>query len=184
MTVSTYRYHLPSLPDWRDSWSIVFVDSTGTVAVCSDYGDWCYRWSVQHCGHSDFREFLLQADWHYVATKFGSGRREELKVYDGEETRKRIQSYILKTRRELGLSKSQARHEWALANSSVEDDGEVGFHHWIAETRIEEAFEFGVYRMSRGLEHWAKISFPRLQDAIRAELKSERGVIEETPGSP
>ncbi len=180
MTVTTYRYHLPPLPKFHDSWSIVFVDSTGCVAVCSDHGDWCYRWNVQHCGHSDFREFLLGADWHYIANKLGGGRREELRVYDGEETRKRIQRYICETRRERDLSKAQARHEWELADSSVEDDGEVGFNRWLEDTRLEEAYEFAAYRMSRGLEHWAKISLPRLQDAIRAELENERGAAKET----
>jgi len=172
--VTTWRYHLPSLPDWKDTWSIVFVDSTGCVAICSDHGSWCYRWDVKHSGHDDFREFLLRADGDYVARKLGQGRKEELEVYDGERTLKNIRWHILQDRRHGDLTKEQARKEWELAGSEVEDNGIVGFHEWYQRTSYADAYEFARYRMSYGLQHWTKVSFLRLKEAIRAELAGER----------
>jgi hypothetical protein len=174
--ITTWRYCLPALPGGGDSWSIIFLDSTGCVAVCSDYGDWCYRWQTRYCGHDDFRQFLAHADSGYVAHKLGCGRREELQVYDGEATRKHIQRYICERRREGGLSKEEARHEWALAGSDLEDNGQVGFHEWYLQTEIGDAYEFAVYRMSHGLHHWMTVSFRRLQGILRAQLAAERGL--------
>lgn len=174
MSVTTWRYVLPSLPKGEDSWSIVFVDSTGCVAVLSDYGDWCYRWVTKHCGFDDFRKFLVQADWGYVAMKLGLGREDALRVYDGEATRKNIRRRIREARRDGSLSKKQARDEWELAGSDIEDNGLVGFHEWYQHTKFSDAYECAVYRMSHGLHHWVTVSFPRLKEVLRAELAAEK----------
>ena len=166
--VTTWRYELPSIPH-GDSWSIVFIDSTGCVAICSDYGDWCHRWQTRYCGYSDFRDFLVSAGSDYVANKLGSGRREELKVYAGSATRKNIRQHIRERRRSGYLSKEQARGEWELAGSDIED-GLTGFGEWLQQTSFSDAYELAIYRMSFGLEHWSTVSFPRLKAMLRAEL--------------
>ena len=167
---TTWRYALPSLPAGTDSWSIVFVDSTGAVAVLSDYGNWCYRWVTEHTGFRDFREFLVQADWDYVARKLGSGRREDLSVYDGNATSVAIRAHVATARRDGSLSAEDAATEWALAKDSELEDSIVGFHDWYRETSLPNPYEFAVYRMDHGLKHWATVSLPRLQEAIREEL--------------
>lgn len=179
MSVTTWRYVLPSLPDGKDSWSIVFVDSTGCVAVLSDYGDWCYRWQTRHCGHNDFRDFLCRLDSDYVARKLGLGRKEELQVYDGEATRKNIRRRICESRRDGSLSRRVARAEWDLAGGDIEDNGLVGFHEWYQHTTFSDAYDFAIYRMSHGLHHWVTVSFPRLKDMLRAELAAEKASCEE-----
>jgi len=170
--VVTWRYVLPSLPEGRDSWSIVFVDSTGCVAVLSDYGDWCYRWVTKHCGFDDFRKFLAQAETDYVARKLGGGRRGDLEVYDGHATAKNIRERICSYRRDGTFSREKARHEWNLVGSDVEDNT-IGFHDWYMHTSFDCSYEFAIYRMSESLKHWATVSFPRLQELLRAELASE-----------
>lgn len=174
MSITTWRYSLPSLPGGEDSWSIVFVDSTGCVAVLSDYGDWCFRWQQRHCGHDDVRDFLWRLDADYLARKLGMGRKEELQVYDGEATRKRIREHICQYRRSGSLSKEVAREEWELAGNDLEDNGEVGFHEWYLNTSFSDAYEMASYRMSHGLHHWATVSFLRLKTLLLAELEAEK----------
>jgi hypothetical protein len=168
---TTWRYVLPALADGSDSWSIVFVDSTGAVAVLSDYGNWCYRWLTAHTGFRDFREFLVQVDWDYTARKLGSGRREDLSVYDGDATFVAIRAYIVTARREGTLDAEEAQKEWRLADDSGLESNLVGFHEWYQQTSLPSPYEFAVYRMDHGLKHWATVSLPRLQELIRADLK-------------
>ncbi len=169
---TTWRYQLPALPDGSDSWSIVFIDSTGCVAVLSDYGTWCFRWVTAHTGFPDFRQFFESTGPDYVAGKFGMGKKEELQVYDGQETFEKIREHIRTERRAQRLSHEDALREWEIA-SSVEDDI-VGFYDWYRETSFESAHEFAVYRMSYGLKHWVTVALPRLQELLRKELEAEK----------
>lgn len=172
MTIQTWRYYLPALEDHTDSWSIVFVDSTGCVAVCSDYGDWCYRWVTRYTGCADFRDFLVDVGADYVASKFGGGRRHELDVLDGDATRTSIRREICAQRRRGSLSREVARAEWERCDSIV--DGEVEFHDWLRETNLDDAYEYAVHTMASGIKHWVTVSLPRLQAMIRKQLSDER----------
>lgn len=179
---TTWRYYLPALPDYSDSWSIVFVDSTGCVAVCSDYGDWCHRWVTKYTGCADFRDFFVDSGADYVASKFGGGRRYELDVLDGDATRRRIRRDICERRRQGGLSREEARVEWELCDSVVEGDRE--FSLWLRDTRLDDAFELAVHTMAGGLKHWVTVSLPRLQQMIREQLAAELRPVAEAPHAP
>jgi hypothetical protein len=170
--VKTWRYHLKGQKEPYDSWTIAFVDSTGCVAILSDYGDWCYRWSTPNTGHGDFREFFIGIDASYAARKLAN--ESDRNQFDGEATRKRIRQDILRDRRARACSADWARQEWDLVDV-IEDDHECSFSAFLAETSIEDAFEYAITRMGRGLTHWVHVSLPRLQQLIREELASEAG---------
>lgn len=169
MTVTTWRYTLNSCDNPRDSWSIVFVDSTGCFSVLSDHGDWAYRWVTQHTGQDDFRKFLVQIDSNYLARKIG--RAEDNAVFDGDRTRQDLRKQVIELRREGRWTRDRARREWDLVG---EIEGHpVSFDLFLQSTTIEEAWEFRHTRREFGLDHWSRVSFPRLKEVIRAELARE-----------
>lgn len=167
MTVRTFRYELPALSDHTDSWSIVFVDETGCVAVLSDYGNWAHRWWTPHTGKDDIRDFIASMGTDYAANKLGTvGDNDQ---YDGRATQEKIRAHIEKF--ETG---DVLRHEMCLWEDTDFDE-ERGFTRWWESTKLDEPWTFQVRRRSPRLEHWVKVSLPRLQQAIRAELDLERG---------
>jgi hypothetical protein len=176
MTIKTWRYYLPESRELRDGWSIVFVDSTGCVAVCSDYGDWCYRWVTRHTGCEDFRDFFVSTTADYVASKFGGG----LRVLDGDATRDNIRKDICERRRRQSLARDEARAEWELCDSVV--DGELEFQLWRRETELPDSYEMAVHTVESGLKHWTTVSLPRLQAMMREQLAAERGAPDHHAG--
>ncbi len=65
---------------WK-TWAIFYVDeSTGTLAIVSDFGSWSHRWGggPQHWGAPTFLEFLKGASEGYIADKLCYGRTREL----------------------------------------------------------------------------------------------------------
>ncbi len=170
MSIVTWRYYVPSLEDGTDSWSIVFIDSTGVVAVCSDYGDWCYRWVTRYTGSEDFRDFFVGRGSDYVASKLSSGRRDG-EVFDEDTTRANVRREILTLRRDRTLSAEEARDEWDRSGGI---DGELGFQDFLGDTDLADMYECAASCMAGGLKHWVTVSLPRLQQLIREQLATER----------
>ena len=171
-TVKTWRYSLPGQKEPYDSWTIAFIDSTGCVAILSDYGDWCYRWSTPNTGKDDFRKFFVGIDASYAAGKLA--RQEDRSVFDGAATRERIRKDILRDRRDLSLTAEQAREEWDLVDT-IDDDNECSFGEYLQNTELQDVFEYAAHRLASGLRHWVTVSLPRLQQMIREELAREAG---------
>jgi hypothetical protein len=178
--VKVWRYTLPSTREpVYDSWSIVFVDETGCVAIISDWGNWSMRWVTQHTAHTDFRRFLIQCDYDYAARKLG--RSEDQSVFDAEATRAAINKHVLEARRDKSLTKAQADKEMRLLD--MIEDHHASFDLWLQETKLEEAWNFRVSKRAHGLDHWTRVSFERLKAVIKAELDAEIKPAETSPAT-
>lgn len=160
--VQVWRYKLPSIREpVFDSWSVVFIDSTGVFSVVSDYGNWAYWWTSFG---DDIRKFLTQCDSDYVGRKLGGA---DLRVFDGEETQKEVRKEICRARREGELDRYRAREEWD--NAGIIDD-EYTFQQFLEDTGLDDLHECARMRWDHGIKHWSHVSFPRLQELLRKEL--------------
>lgn len=188
MTVRTFRYRLDPLrgeqlagrtsppPIEIDSWSIVFMDSTGCVAILSDYGDWSHRWDVKNTSHpDDFREAFIRFSRDYLMDKFSYGDKARLmRVVDYKAT----QAALTKWNREKYTSgqfdSGMFRDNQDLIN--VADDEYYlqrtfedldGFHD-------EVGHDFVRHKVDGGYQHWFDVSLPRLKAKMRAEIDNEK----------
>jgi hypothetical protein len=164
MTVSTWRYHLPS--ENGEGWAIIFMDSIGCFSALSDWGDYGYRWPEAGWGPGDFRAFFLQCDDNYILRKIS---RSE--VYYGDRTAKNIRRRICELRRGGGRTWTpvRAREEWETLERYGVDSREE-FAVWYQHTEIDEAYELAEYDHSyQALAFIARV-LPRLREAIRVEL--------------
>jgi hypothetical protein len=178
--VRVWRYHLARCTGEdgyeRDSWSIVFIDEAGFVAICSDYGNWAYCWPPRHTAEGDTRKFLLSCDYDYIARKLGSSAENE--EYDHDATVKSLKTEIAKYRREEPDSYPayQARDD-VTALDACSDEHEM--IEWIYHCNINRVSDGMLYagarkfRRNGRLDHWTRVAFPRLQAAIREDLARE-----------
>jgi len=75
-------------------WAIWTVnDGTGEVSLQSDWGNYTYRWHVDHTGEKDMHHFLMKASADYIANKFSYGGSLKDEV-DLEATLKSLQEII------------------------------------------------------------------------------------------
>lgn len=173
-SVKLWRYVLPSVRG--EGWAVFVLGSDGFFSAVSDFGNYAYLWRAHGC--ADFRQFLLGAarDWSYFANKLSEGERE----YDGTATRRGIQRHILEYRRDRTLSKEEARREWDLCGSDVEDYGHGGgFADWYRETALPDAAFFAVYRIPKQAEMFVKKTLAaRLVPLLEAELRAEGKLVE------
>jgi hypothetical protein len=147
-------------------WAKVFMDSTGALAIISDFGDYAYHWSSW--GDRDFREFLLGLDDSYLGGKLDIGRPGPDPL-DEEATVKRVREEILGMRRRYSLSKSDARHEWELVDDWLKE-GQV--ERWLEETTLEEAWELLVYhRLPGQLRAFLDRLWPLVKKAIALDMQ-------------
>ena len=189
MPASGWRYYLPptggpcSDPGY-DSWSVVFVDPGGIVAVVSDFGNWAYRWNARYCEPTnDFRRAFLSFDSDYVYTKLSMGARE---VFDVEATSKLLRERILDDRR-YGSHYSAADARLDYTDAGEEHLGSEGFGGFMRgvgcrkteeqQVRAQERRQNRFWEMEQtevpGLRHWTTVSLLRLQQLIRAQLALE-----------
>ena len=160
MAVEFWRYALLPSKEPRDSWSIIFLDSEWVMSVVSDHGNWAYRWPKQ----DNFKAFLCQCDGNYVARKLGGST---CWVFDPDRTSQEARKWICSERRRRDMDKEAAREEYDRALNI--GDGYT-WTHFLDETEIPDAWEFGCRSLEPGLKHWTEVSFPRLQELLRKEL--------------
>lgn len=92
-----------SIPHW---WAIITLADNGMLNVQSDYGDYNYLWNL---GGEPIRDFLLSCDIDYLKNKFG---RNMKKVFNFEDTLRKIKIDILKYRHAGKISKDIAHQAW------------------------------------------------------------------------
>lgn len=167
--IKLWRYYLPSIKG--DGWAEIVIASSGFFGAVSDYGDYAFAW--RHTGCDDVRKFFLKApaEWSYFAGKLG--HPSESRQYDGAATLKGIKERILSSRRDLGLTKEEARTEWDLLEAHEELEHESNFSAWYQETSLGDAAEHRDTRVSPQLEHFCKVTMGRLVERIKAELSAE-----------
>lgn len=168
-----WRYHLLGTPrgaEPRDSWSIVFVDDDGCLSILSDYGNWGYRWNM--AGESkSVRRMLLDFNSSYVHDKLSY---DHAKVFSPEKTIKVIREVILQYRRHGDIDSAVARADW---NDIADINNILDFVEFLdafppRHLRYESCCMYEPHNAS-GLDHWTKVSFPRLQERIREQLADE-----------
>lgn len=168
-----WRYHLLGTPrgvEPRDSWSIVFVDDDGCLSIVSDYGNWGYRWNM--AGESKcIRRALLDHNSGYLRDKLSY---DHAKIFSAEKTVARVRQDILYHRRQRELPRKEALLDW---NAIQRVHNEIDYYDFLNAARgrwdrYMDSASSEVHNAS-GLDHWCKVSFPRLQARIREELEEE-----------
>lgn len=171
--MTVWRYHLRGTPrgaEPRDSWSIVFVDEEGCLSIISDYGNWGHRWNM--AGESKcIRRMLLDFNSEYVYRKLSY---DHAKIFSAEKTIEAVREQILYDRKARDLDRDIARTEWdAIGNVDNIIEFAEFLDTWPARhLRYEECCMYEPHNAS-GLDHWCKVSFPRLQARIREQLDDE-----------
>ena len=166
-----WRYNLPNVN--RQGWAIVVMCEDGYFSAVSDYGDYAYKWQKEN---GDFREFIMQ-----IADRNESGyflNKIAKKEYDGEETCKAVQRYILESRRDGNLTKEDARTEWENLRDCDWVENEPSFTRFYDRTKIDDVWE--LIRRSYPLDAVAftQNTLPRLAEVIRQELENEKAIRE------
>jgi hypothetical protein len=162
--IKLLRYSLPN--EKGVGWGIFVIGSDGYFSVISDFGNYAYFWT--HAG-MEFRKFLTQLDWHYVATKISPVQHGP---FDGDRTVQNVKRRILELRRRHSLTKEEADEEWQNADRGF--NSEVDFHLWLNETTLDDAYELAVRPdFPRNVEDFTKVLFPRFQKVLKDELEAE-----------
>jgi hypothetical protein len=106
----------------------------GEILINSSFGSWAYVWTA--CGRP-FKEFLVDADFDYVFTKFMG---TQLRIFDGEATITGLVRKVLDARRRNLLDAEEARELYDAIES--ERSG--------MDSSVERYCE-GVWRIARDL---------------------------------
>lgn len=171
-----WRYYLPPnlLPvadHNRDSWSIVYVDNIGLLAVVSDHGSFSHFWGTGGRIHSDFRRELLRFNPDYVRRKLSYDLAD---VFDGVKTQKIVRELIVDRRRGRSMSRESAAQDWE--DAKYIDDNPVNFSEFLDGRRGRWALYLDASSTRKhnqsGLEHWSTISFLRLQAVLKEDVAS------------
>lgn len=96
-------YHLRPDPDEPlAGWALATVnDATGELAIQSDWGNWSFRWNIDHLGQPSLTHFIGRREGcHYLADKLTS--REEREHFDSYKTAAHMQRELAKHRLEWG----------------------------------------------------------------------------------
>lgn len=89
-----------------------------SVAILSSFGSWAHHW--QHCGPSDWRNFLASLDEDYAMRKLMGTAWQ---VFSPEATLREARRSVIERRRTGELNRSAAREAWDEMNE-IEADGE------------------------------------------------------------
>jgi len=175
--VRLHRYYLPKLPNWEDTWSVVYVDQSGILSIVSDWGDFAYTWGTGGRSKSDFREELLRFGSDYVANKlYDHGHM----VLDEALTVKVIREHILHLRKVGALTAEQARSDWndskgiesySAFQQFLDDDLDHNRHDAYCECCSSKPHN------SASVDKWIQKSWPRLRAAMQAELEAEKRLV-------
>lgn len=166
-----WRYSLPSVQG--EGWAVVFLDSTGTLAIVSDYGNAAYRWAMAGMPeNTTFKEFItrlavVDSPHDYLVNKLSVGRRE----YDPERTLYRVKQAISIARREQRLTSWEARQFW---DEVVDDYGGLEYEatatRWFEETAFPDANIYLSVKPCTDATLIVRHVIPRLQKLLRDEI--------------
>jgi hypothetical protein len=116
-TATTYNFR--AAESGRFGWACCTVnDSTGELAITSDWGNYAHRWNVNHLGTDDhgvkttLTSFLAGGSIEYIADKLTS--REQRDRFDAEATVKEFRDLLRARRRESkSLYAGLSRPSWS-----------------------------------------------------------------------
>lgn len=93
------------------TWAKINLDcgkKSVNVMISSDYGDFNYYWG--NCGTNP-KKFLSGLDWHYCMKKLMNGT-DNMYQPDFDKRFKSFKKIIINDRKELSISKNEARQVW------------------------------------------------------------------------
>lgn len=161
-----------------DGWaSLTWNDSTGEVAVQSDWLDGTYRWNTKALGESkDLGHFLAhRASPDYICRKLFVNKQQELDI-DG--MKKSIRAMIVDGRRHYEIDREHARRMWdevgfIFTYSATESD----IYHQLIGSELEDFVNRDVesvfkYREPPIFTQMKETIVPALLEAIRVDINS------------
>lgn len=172
LPTKSWRYYLPRTTEpVRDSWSLVFLDGLCAMSVISDHGVWGHMWGPDGSRELDFRRRVLEFEGEYVARKFAYHAGS---VFDSDRARSLVQEMISDRVKAGSLDDEVARVD--RRDSEAINDA-LSFQDFLNRRpgRWNEYLDCTSMRPynNEGLRQWAAVSFPRLQQLIRAQLALE-----------
>lgn len=172
--IKVWRYSIPRSPpgaEPRDSWSRVFVDEEGFVAIFSDYGHWSHVWPPLGWCTDDLRKELLRMDAGYLRGKLGA---QHARIFSAMRTIKAVRERIVQLRATQEIRGDVARRDWKEIGTVY---AEFEYKDFLAafpvrHLRYEGCANYDVHN-AVGLDHWVNVSFPRLKMRLREQLDDE-----------
>jgi hypothetical protein len=152
----------------------------GEIIINSTFGCWANVWTA--CGEP-FKQFLLDAEFDYVFTKFMGAK---LEVWDGEGSVKSLRRLLLEYRRIGDLDKEEARKLWDEIDAN-EYELESSSNDFVeCASRIADDIDSrGVHRLlsepweltttqhdHQAVGFWREL-WPEFTQALRAEVAAE-----------
>lgn len=131
VAATTYHFQTDD-PGWK-SWALCTVnDTTGELLITSDWGNWTFRWNVQHLGLPTLTEFIAEREAvDYLACKL-QGRHGGQR-FSPEKTVATFRRALCEQRLQLrwtrrgaegpALTRHKAREIWNALDDLIEDSG-------------------------------------------------------------
>ncbi len=145
----------------KSGWARIWITDDGCISIMSDWGNYGYWFGAPGC---EFRLFLTGCDGDYLGNKFCGGKTE----FDGEETVEAIRECILRLRRDLRLTRDDARREWRALPGSFDTAEDFGC--WVRETTIQDAYELSRYVRPHAVRQFMKQAWPLFVAQLKTEL--------------
>lgn len=185
VTTVHLRFHAgPEFPTSQAGWAIFRIDETsGSLAVESDWGSYAYRWGHGGRREKTLREFLSTCSEGYIATKLLYGHRE--RVFDEDTTRKEMKklarewfkggeiNIVLEQRGnafELFRSLTSEIHEFCRNVANVNPDTDL---YYLAGDLVKKAFDPLYEHVRTEMPAWHQVLHQEIIPAFQAYLRGE-----------
>jgi hypothetical protein len=150
-------------------WAILTInESTGEIAINSDWGNYSHRWHVGHIGEDNLHAFFLKASAEYIVNKFSHSNKTDLAdVLDPESTKKGISERIEELLAEgtipeaLAVTLREELEEWAA------EDFDTHLCPSDLEANLYEPYEYLVDMPSTRSVFLTEVLIPTLKAYLR-----------------
>lgn len=192
------RFHAgPEFPTSQAGWAIFRIDeSSGSLAVESDWGNYAYRWGHGGRRERTLREFLSTCSEGYIATKLLYGHREQ--VFDEETTRKEMKKAAREWFREgrinivldevgnafeLFRSLTSEIHEFCRNAAGVNPGTDL---YYFAGDLLKKAFDPLYEHVHTEMPAWHQVLHQEIIPAFQAYLRGEidEEALQQLPVAP
>lgn len=188
MTVRTAVVYSMKFPGSYSGWAIFTVcDATGEFSIQSDWGNFSYRWNINHLGNegkTTLTEFLAGRNDHdYIVNKLSYDNPALQEEYDEDTMLQLVRRHILEERRSLALDQEDARDLWVQIEqfcAEVADRGlDSAFYNYNPDFYLlfekVEVYEFIARRKPAVYDIVCHELMPRFAEFLREKvLKGEK----------
>ena len=162
---------------FKHGWAIFTIhDGTGEFHVQSDWGNYQYRWNINHLGDPTLTIFLAHMeDADYVANKLHYDCAQEREEFDEEATKRDLRHRVGEKYAESGMSVEEARELLSMLDDLDWNDGDTfvqSFYDGPEELRklTEEPYEWARHRPTARYTILTKALLPFFFDYLRREV--------------